>query len=62
MSYIYVDDKEIIDSVKIKHMKKYLKNTQLRKEKNKEELEQIVPKNSYDISKMQTLTKTDMKS
>ncbi|RXG54679.1 hypothetical protein Avbf_18231 [Armadillidium vulgare] len=26
MSYIYVDDKEIIDSVKIKHMKKYLKN------------------------------------
>ncbi|RXG50762.1 hypothetical protein Avbf_17910 [Armadillidium vulgare] len=40
MSYIYVDDKEIIDSVKIKHMKKYLKIIQLRKEKNKEELEQ----------------------
>ncbi|RXG59612.1 hypothetical protein Avbf_09828 [Armadillidium vulgare] len=48
--------------IHIKHMKKYLKIIQLRKEKNKEELEQIVPKNSYDISKMQTLTKTDMKS
>ncbi|RXG68406.1 hypothetical protein Avbf_05867 [Armadillidium vulgare] len=62
-SFQILDTKnEQINSVMIKHMKKYLKIIQLRKEKNKEQLEQIVPKNSYDISKMQTLTKTDMKS